>query len=60
MPTTTDSAQEARLRRLARRQGTLRKSRCRTPEAIVYGQYWVIDADRNLDRRRRAVRLDGR
>ena len=50
MPATTDTdaAQEARLRRLARRQGfALMKSRCRTPEAIEYGRFWIIDPDRN-------------
>ena len=45
---TTESAQEARLRRAARKQGfALRKSRCRTPEAVVYGRSWVIDPERN-------------
>lgn len=48
MPTSAETraerAQEARLRRLAQRQDLLlRRSRCRTPEAVGYGQYFVID-----------------
>lgn len=37
-------AYEARVRREAARQGlALRKSRCRTPMAIDYGAYWLVD-----------------
>jgi hypothetical protein len=42
--TANESAREARLRRLASRQGlAVRKSRAREPRAIEYGLYGVID-----------------
>ena len=44
----TDEIREQRLRRAVGRLGyRLVKSRCRTPEARVYGTFGVIDPDRN-------------
>jgi hypothetical protein len=37
---------ESRLRRVARRQGlVLRKSRCRNPERLGFGEYALLDAE---------------
>jgi hypothetical protein len=45
----SERAREARLRRLAARQGLrLQKSRSRTPEHHHWQQYWLVDAERNL------------
>jgi hypothetical protein len=45
---TTEQIQEGRLRRAARRQGlVLAKSHCRTPEAMVYGTYMIVDMHTN-------------
>jgi len=46
--TTTYEIREQRLRRAVARLGyKLVKSRCRTPEASVYGTFGIIDPDRN-------------
>ena len=46
---TTDKTREARMRRLATRRGyILRKSRTRNPDAIDYGGYMLVTAERNL------------
>lgn len=43
-----ERAHEARVRRAAKRQGLqLVKSRCRVPEAFVFGTYGLIDPARN-------------
>jgi hypothetical protein len=45
----TDEALEQHLRREARQQGlVLRKSRCRTPEAMEYGTYMPVDLHTNV------------
>jgi hypothetical protein len=45
----TDNLREQRLRREASRQGlALRKSRCRTPEAMEYGTYMLVDLHTNV------------
>ncbi|MGO9181362.1 MAG: hypothetical protein ACLQBX_10930 [Candidatus Limnocylindrales bacterium] len=44
----TDQKRERRLRRDVSRLGyRLVKSRCRTPERLVYGTYGILDSDRN-------------
>ncbi len=44
MDTPSENAREARLRRLARRQGlALVRSRNRTPGTLVFGTYGLID-----------------
>ena len=44
----SNGSEEARLRRLAYRQGlVLRKSRRRIPEALDYGRFWLIDPHTN-------------
>jgi hypothetical protein len=44
-----ERTREARLRRRASRQGLLlAKSRCRTPEAHVFGTYALLDQYNNL------------
>ena len=45
---TTDKSREARLRRMAARQGLiLQKSRRRDPRALGYGGYMLVDASAN-------------
>jgi hypothetical protein len=45
---TTDKSREARLRRMANRQGyRLIKSRRRDPRALGYGGYMIVDASAN-------------
>ena len=44
----SNTSKEARLRRLAYRQGlVLRKSRRRIPKALDYGRFWLIDPRTN-------------
>jgi hypothetical protein len=44
----SDKVRENRLRRMAARQGlALAKSRRRDQYAIDYGDYWLVDPDRN-------------
>jgi hypothetical protein len=44
-----DKNRENRLRRMAARQGIrLVKSRRRDPQALDYGQFWLVDIEANL------------
>ena len=48
MPETPNKVRENRVRRMAERQGlVLRKSRRRDRRAWDFGNYWLMDADRN-------------
>jgi hypothetical protein len=49
MTTPADKVYEDRIRRMTARRGlALRKSRTRTPGALDYGRYWLVDARRNF------------